>query len=350
MGAEPWGTAPLENLGAVTEPHRALSIDLPSPYLTCFEEVPEVVYDVKPRSAPHSGWFRFQVPPGLKKLDLHTETPAQVWVDGVEVEVRNGVAHVQRPPSGLSTVAVRVDMRPGAYGGAVFQLPPSVELEGGKIQPGLWAEIGLPTYAGIGVYQQTVDFTAEQVGRRTVLDLGQVLVAAEVLVNGRSAGVRLARPFQFDLSEMIQPGTNTIEVRVANTLAPHYTVTNSVQNLGPTDSGLLGPVTLKQELPKSEWQTWAESEITRLAGRLDTSTPELVAAQRAWEDKPRWHTLEPSGDGDNVREAPVSGVFVLDDTDGQAEWPVEFHTELTDLTGFRLELFPAEIGCSRGDR
>ena len=35
-------------------------------------------------------------------------------------------------------------------------------------------------------------------------------------------------------------------MRVANTIAPHYTVTNHSDNLGPTDSGLLGPVTLRR--------------------------------------------------------------------------------------------------------
>ncbi|MFV1965796.1 MAG: glycosyl hydrolase, partial [Pirellulaceae bacterium] len=342
MGAEPWGTAPLENLGAVTEPHRSLSIDLTSPYLTCFEAVPDVVYDVKPQSASRIGWYRFQAPPGLKKLALRTTAPARVWVGGVEVEVRDGVAHVEKPPSGPSAVAVRLDMQPGAYGGAAFPLPPGLALEGGTIQPGLWADFGLPTYSGIGRYQQNVDFTAEQVGRRTVLDLGQVLVAAEVLVNGRSAGVRLARPFQFDLTGFIQEGANVLEVRVANTIAPHYTVTNRVPNLGPTDSGLLGPVTLKQALPLSEWQAWARSEVDRLTQQLGTPTPELVSARRAWESKPRWQTLEPSNLGVDLRETPPGGSFLLEHSDGRGTQSLKFRTKLTGITGFRLELFSEE--------
>ena len=156
MGAEPWGRARLENLGVVTEPHRKLSIDLTSPYLTCFEAVPDVVCDVKPPSVPRSGWYRFQAPPGLKSLTLPAETPAQVWVDGVEAGVRGGVAQVVDPPRGPSTVVVRLDMQTGAYAGAAFPLPPRVELEGGMIQPGLWADFGLPTYSGIGVYRQNV--------------------------------------------------------------------------------------------------------------------------------------------------------------------------------------------------
>ena len=33
-------------------------------------------------------------------------------------------------------------------------------------------------------------------------------------------------------------------VRVANTIAPDYTVTNEVNALGPVESGLIGPVAL----------------------------------------------------------------------------------------------------------
>ena len=117
------------------------------------------------------------------------------------------------------------------------------------IQAGPWADFALPTYSGIGVYEQTVRFTKEELADRTELDLGQVLVAAEVLVNGKSAGVRLARPFRFDLSGLLVEGDNTIEVRVANTIAPHYTVTNEVNALGPVESGLIGPVALRQHAP-----------------------------------------------------------------------------------------------------
>ena len=245
IGIEPWGSDFLKNVGAVSEPRRPLAIDLPSPYLTCFDEVPEVAYDIKPVSARRVGWYRFVAPPGLRQLELNSTARAQVWVDGQSVEVRTGRADVADSPDGVSTVAVRLEMEPGEYAGAAFPVPIGVVLGGGTIQPGLWSEFGLPTYSGIGVYRQEVEIAAVPSGQRVVLDLGQVLVAAEVLVNGRSVGVRLARPFQFDLTDRIALGGNTIEVRVANTIAPHYTVTNHVNNLGPTDSGLLGPVVLR---------------------------------------------------------------------------------------------------------
>ncbi len=248
MGAEPWGPEPVENVGAVTEPRRSLAIDLPSPYLTCFDEVGDIAYDVKPRAAGRIGWYRFPAPPGLQELRLHTSAPAQVWIDGAPATVRDGVARLDEVVPGVSIVAIRLEMRDGEYGGAAFPQPIGLDIGRGLgvIQAGPWADFALPTYSGLVVYEQSVPFTKEELAHRTELDLGQVLVAAEVLVNGRSAGVRLARPFRFDLSGLLGEGDNTIEVRVANTIAPHYTVTNEVNALGPTESGLIGPVALRQ--------------------------------------------------------------------------------------------------------
>ena len=53
--------------------------------------------------------------------------------------------------------------------------------------------------------------SAAEARRRTELDLGQVLVAAEVFINERSAGVRLARPFKFDLSGLTPLTVSDVE-------------------------------------------------------------------------------------------------------------------------------------------
>jgi len=247
MGDAPWGMEVVNNLGLVTEPKRPLSIDLDSPYLVCFEEVPDIAYDVKPQKNQRIGWYRFDAPPGLSELTLNTTSQAQVWVNGIPAKVRHGKACITTAPAGVSKVAIRLKMKPGGYAGATFSKPIGLTLKGGKIKPGLWTDYALPTYSGLGVYSQTITLTADEQKKRTWLDLGQVLVAAEVLVNGKSAGVRLARPFKYELTKCLLEGDNTIEVRVANTIAPHYT-TIPAMNLGPTDSGLIGPVVLEQQI------------------------------------------------------------------------------------------------------
>jgi hypothetical protein len=244
MGDDPWGMDVAENMASPTAPKRELSVNLDSPYLTCFDEVPNIVYDVQPARDNPIGYYRFQAPPGLKELKLGI--PARVWVDGTAVPVEDGVARVGAPPKGVSQVLVQVKMRPGAYAGAAFPEPMAVSLEGGMIEPGPWTDYALPTYSGLGVYTQSVSFTAEELDRRVLLDLGKVLVAAEVLVNGKSAGVRLATPFEYELTPHLQEGNNEIRIRVANTIAPHYTTIPAL-HLGPTESGLIGPVSLRLE-------------------------------------------------------------------------------------------------------
>ena len=244
MGDEPWGDGLLANLRTVTTPQRPLSVNLSSPYLQVFKEGPQVVYDIKPLDAERVGWYRFEAPPGLSKVDLHTNVRARAWVNGREVPVRNGVIRISEPPVKVSTVALRLEMDQGEYAGAAFSKPPSLTLEKGLIQTGKWADYALPTYSGIGVYSQKVEFTLEEAEKQIELDLGEVLVAAKVLVNGESAGVKLASPYTYDLTGLIQPGENTIEIRVANTIAPHYKIPRKTIHLGPTDSGLIGPVEL----------------------------------------------------------------------------------------------------------
>ncbi|WP_033338574.1 glycosylhydrolase-like jelly roll fold domain-containing protein [Catenuloplanes japonicus] len=95
-----------------------------------------------------------------------------------------------------------------------------------------------PTFSGSAVYRTTVAVTAKDLaGRRMTLDLGDVRDLATVTVNGRVLPAALWRPYTVDVTDVLRPGTNTIGVRVTNTLA------NSRNKILP--SGLLGPVVLR---------------------------------------------------------------------------------------------------------
>lgn len=81
------------------------------------------------------------------------------------------------------------------YAGAAFGNPVKLKLSGGKIKEGLWQDFALPTYSGLGVYKQTIHFSEEEANREIVLDLGEVYVAAEVFINGKSAGKKSCQTF-----------------------------------------------------------------------------------------------------------------------------------------------------------
>ncbi len=98
-------------------------------------------------------------------------------------------------------------------------------------------------YSGGVRYRKEVTLGSLQTGELATLDLGRVSATAEVFVNGKSVGVRVASPWIFDLTDAVQSGTNTIEVLVYNTLSNHYqTIPSSYR--GDPVSGLLGPVRL----------------------------------------------------------------------------------------------------------
>ncbi len=224
-------------------PDLGSSIDLPSPYLQSFRQHPNVRYDVKPRDENRVGWYRFKVPPGTRKLKLPNQRGTRAWLDGKRVPVRGNEVILNQPAKHTSTMALRVSMKPGAYAGAAFPEPIRLVISEGTMTLGDWTKRGLPTYSGIGTYKRSVRLTAEQAKREIRLRLGKVRVAAEVFVNGTSAGVRVARPFRFNLTGMVKPGKNKISVHVANTLGPEYKAISPI--VGPTASGLFGPVKLR---------------------------------------------------------------------------------------------------------
>lgn len=103
---------------------------------------------------------------------------------------------------------------------------------------GSWTTVD-STYSGTGVYEGTIEVPAAARAAGNVwLDLGRVRDVAEVELNGKPLGRRLWRPYRYEVSNILQNGTNRITVRVTNTLAN--------RKGQPLPSGLLGPVRLIQ--------------------------------------------------------------------------------------------------------
>ncbi len=78
-----------------------------------------------------------------------------------------------------------------------------------------WTDSALRHYSGGAVYETEFELGEEWLGRRLVLDLGEVGVAAEVWVNGQQAGVRIWRPFRFDITSLARR-RNRLRIRVVN--------------------------------------------------------------------------------------------------------------------------------------
>ncbi len=113
---------------------------------------------------------------------------------------------------------------------------PALAGAGNQKPLGNWTDWGMASFSGRLNYRKQI--TVTDVPAKCVLDLGTVYYAAEVTVNGKKAGMRLWAPYRFDVSGLLQPGVNTIEVRVANL------INNSYGTHKP--GGLMGPVRLLQ--------------------------------------------------------------------------------------------------------
>ena len=113
----------------------------------------------------------------------------------------------------------------------------------------------LLSFSGTGWYEIQIDLTEEQLDRMSekVLNLGEVQSWAQVEVNGVSCGVRLWRPFRFDVSKALRAGANEIRIGVTNTRSNELTKEK-------LPSGLFGPVYLGNVLMgKYIESNWAKS-------------------------------------------------------------------------------------------
>jgi hypothetical protein len=91
-----------------------------------------------------------------------------------------------------------------------------------SLGPAPWTNQGYPFYSGRGVYRRRFSlpeaFLPGEDGRRIFLEPASGDDVLEIFVNGRPAGVRLWPPYTVEITGLLQPGENTLELRAANTL------------------------------------------------------------------------------------------------------------------------------------
>lgn len=137
---------------------------------------------------------------------------------------------------------------------------------------------GVKYYSGTARYKKVFQYNdnINQVRREKLyLDLGEVSKVAEVWLNGEHLGIVWAKPYRFDVTDLLKQGENTIVVEVANTWSNrltgdaltggNYTNTNISNTVIPVspfesgdqtrlpwvavpliESGLLGPVSVRR--------------------------------------------------------------------------------------------------------
>ncbi|WP_405984492.1 hypothetical protein [Streptomyces sp. NBC_00872] len=226
-----------------------------------------------PGAGDGTEWLWCELPPGTLRLTVSAYGGTSVFVDGHERPATAGrtgadgvrTVAVDLPadgPSGPRTAALRVETRPGRQGGAALAGPLRCEVGPGVIRTGDWEARGLAEYSGGVRYRRVVTVPAEAMGaeaggpaaRRVSLDLGRVRGTAEVRIGGAAAGVRVCAPYVFDVTGLVGPGAQEIEITVFGTLAPHLDATSPTHFVFPGQrvTGLMGPVRLLLGSTESE--------------------------------------------------------------------------------------------------
>jgi hypothetical protein len=173
------------------------------------------------------------VPPGATVMEFATSGPVEVIVDGVPVPGKNRV----ELDGTARSAELRLDTSPGFEGGAALDGPVRFACGPGQARLGDWESQGLAGYSGGVRYRKTITLPGP-----AVLDLGRVRGTAEVLVDGRLAGVRICSPYRFELD--VDGGEHTLDILVLGTLGPYLDETGPTHFVfqGQRVTGLFGPV------------------------------------------------------------------------------------------------------------
>lgn len=71
-------------------------------------------------------------------------------------------------------------------------------------------------YSGTAIYTKSFKMKKLQKEKRYILDLGEVDIVAEVIVNGKNAGILWMKPFEVDITKHLKKGNNSLEIKVTN--------------------------------------------------------------------------------------------------------------------------------------
>jgi len=76
----------------------------------------------------------------------------------------------------------------------------------------------LKYFSGTGIYGKQFDVPTDRLNENTeiCLDLGDVQIFAEVILNGKNLGILWKPPYQLDVTGVLKPKENQLEVRVTN--------------------------------------------------------------------------------------------------------------------------------------
>ncbi len=151
-------------------------------------------------------------------------------------------------------------------------------------------DAGVKYFSGTAAYSKTIAVPAGLLDarRRFYLDLGQVAVMAQVELNGHDLGILWKAPYRVDVTGVLRPGDNDLEVKVVNLWINRLIGDEQL----PEDSERNSNGTLKQ------WPEWLIKGQPSPTGRF------TFTSWRLWKknDRARPLRLDRPGDADRDRK------------------------------------------------
>ncbi|MHA1279296.1 MAG: glycosyl hydrolase [Candidatus Helarchaeota archaeon] len=133
------------------------------------------------------------------------------------------------------------DLLPACHGLEPFVLQGHFSTRGNSIVAPIttnkqesWVKTGLATYAGAVVYKNSFYLPQKYLAHQLILKFRKIRETVEVKINGEHLGTRIWMPFQFDITNYIKKGENSIELEIRNTAENFFGE--------PKNSGLLDDV------------------------------------------------------------------------------------------------------------
>ncbi len=183
----------------------------------------EVVPDAYAGSAS-ANQLRWRIPVGATAMALTVAGSAELRIDDSPVSVCAGVAAV---PAGARWAELALANDASRHGVDATAIVGPITYEWGSgmaTLPATFAELGLADFAGAIHCWREVEVPEWHNGGRWLVCCDQVRGTMEVRVNGHLAGVRIWSPYQYDVTELLKPGVNHIELLMTNTLAGYLDV------------------------------------------------------------------------------------------------------------------------------
>ena len=88
------------------------------------------------------------------------------------------------------------------------------------LKSGSWtnsADPGIKYFSGTATYQADITVSARQLQSAISINLGEVKNFAEVIVNGKSAGILWKPPYKLNITDQLHAGKNTLTLKITNT-------------------------------------------------------------------------------------------------------------------------------------